>query len=255
MLQLLIGYCGTDFLSNFASIDNWALASASVGQVHRARTISGDDVVIKVIKGDFKKSFVRDVRSIKRLLQAVIFFYPKPRNVADPLGILEHIEDYTLSELNLLNELCGQEILRTIYLRHRNDYNLSRLRFAPYYKKLCSETIVVAEFIPGKTFDELPADGSLTSENLLELFHIHGFYMFCVSTFHGDIHPSNVILNNGNIYFIDISAISPVGDRIRIGLFNFFKALASWDYSECARCLNSMSEQELKGRAFEKFRQ
>lgn len=253
--RLLTRYCGTNFLSLFARIDDRALASASVGQVHRAVTTNGDEVVIKVIKGDFKKSFVRDVRSIKRLFQTVIFFYPKLRKVADPVGILEHIEDYTLNELNLLNELRGQDILRTIYLQHRHDYNLSRLRFARYYEELCSENVLVAEFVPGKTFDELLADGRLDYEDLLELFHVHGFYLFCVGTFHGDIHPGNVILSDGKICFVDTSAISRVGDKIRIGLFNFFKALAHWDYSQCARCLNSMSDRELEGRAYEQFRE
>ncbi|MCX8043330.1 MAG: AarF/ABC1/UbiB kinase family protein [Desulfobacterota bacterium] len=253
--RLLKLYCGKDFLRHFIHIDDQALASASVGQVHRARTSTGDEVVIKLIKGDFKKNFVRDVRSIKRLFQTVIFFYPKLRSVADPVGILEHIEDYTLSELNLLNELRGQNILRNISLQHRDTYNLSRLRFARYYDELCSENVLVAEFVPGKTFDELLHEGKLDYEALLELFHIHGFYMFCVGTFHGDIHPGNVILSNGTICFVDTGAISRVGDKIRRGLFNFFKALALWDYGECARCLNSMSERELEGRSFEQFRE
>jgi len=34
---------------------------------------------------------------------------------------------------------------------------------------------------------------------LLELFQIHGFYMFCVGTFHGDIHPGNIILSKNKI--------------------------------------------------------
>lgn len=253
--RLLRQYCGKDFLHHFAHIDDRALASASIGQVHRARTTTGEEVVIKVIKGDFKKSFIRDVRSIKRLFQTVIFFYPKLRKVADPVGILEHIEDYTLSELNLLNELRGQNILRTIAVQHRETYDLSRLRFARYYDELCSENVLVAEYVPGKTFDELLTEGTLTYDALLELFHIHGFYMFCVGTFHGDIHPGNVILSNGKICFVDTGAISRVGDKIRIGLFHFFQALAQWDYGACARCLNSMSEKKLDGKMFQRFRE
>lgn len=253
--RLLSIYADSSFRERFSRVDTQALASASVGQVHRATTRKGDEVIIKVIKGNFKKSFVSDVRSIKRLFQVVIFFYPKLQKVADPVGILEHIEDYTLNELNLLNEVKGQDILKKIYLEHRESYDLSRLRFARLYQDLCSENILVAEYIDGKTFDELLDQGKLAYDELLELFHIHGFYMFCAGTFHGDIHPGNIILSNGNICFVDTSAISTVGPRIRQGLFRFFAALSYWDYGECSSCLNAMSEVELTGRRFNAFRE
>ncbi len=253
--NLLLRYAGSDFPEQFSRIDEQALASASVGQVHRARTRAGEEVIIKVIKGDFKKAFVRDVRSIKRLFQTVIFFYPKLAKVADPVGIIEHIEDYTLHELNLLNELKGQETLRRIFLEHKDAYNLSQLMFARYYPELCGENVLVAEYVSGQTFDELLSANRLSYEELLELFHIHGFYMFCAGTFHGDIHPGNVILHDGSICFVDTSAISHVGEKIRKGLFSFFSALSYWDYGACASCLNSMSEVELTGKAYGAFQE
>jgi len=253
--RLLRLYTDASFQQEFTCIEEKALASASVGQVHRARTKGGEDVVIKIIKGNFKKQFVRDVRSLKKFFQLAILFYPKLQKVADPVGILEHIEDYTLAELNLLNEIRGQEILKEIYLSHKDTFDLSRLQFADVLRPLCSENILVAEYIDGHTFDELLAGGRLSYDELLELFHIHGFYMFCAGTFHGDIHPGNIIIRQGSIYFIDTSAIGRVGPKIRIGLFRFFKALSCWDYDECARCLNAMSEAELEGRAFSRFRE
>ena len=147
------------FAARFDSIEDNALASASVGQVHRARLKGGDEVIIKLIKADCKKQFVRDVRSIKRLFQLAIMFYPKLQKVADPVGILENIEDYTLTELNLLNEIKGQEILKNIYLENRERFDLSHLKFAELYRDLSNENVLVAEFIEGKTFDELLETG------------------------------------------------------------------------------------------------
>ena len=224
MRRLLRQYTDDDFAGRFNTITDNALASASVGQVHRARLKGGDEVIIKLIKADCKKQFVRDVRSIKRLFQLAIMFYPKLQKVADPVGILENIEDYTLTELNLLNEIKGQDILKNIYLENRDRFDLSHLKFAELYRDLSNENVLVAEFIEGKTFDELLEEGRMPYDQLLELFHIHGFYMFVNGTFHGDIHPGNIILNDGNIYFVDTSAISRTGPKIRRGLFDFFTA-------------------------------
>ena len=247
-------YTDRSFRSHFKHIEHSALASASVGQVHRARLEKGQEVVVKIIKGDFKKKFARDVRNLKKMFQLVIFFYRKLQRVADPVGILEHIEDYTLKELNLLNEIEGQTILKNIYLEHRDAFDLSHLAFADIYRELSNENVLISEYVSGATFDELLEQGALAYDQLLELFHIHGFYMFCIGTFHGDIHPGNIILRDGCIYFIDTSAISHVGIKIRQGLFRFFKALAYWDYKECAFWLNKMAAVELSGKRYDAFK-
>ena len=101
--------------NNFSWIDEKPLATASVGQVYKAKLVTGEDVVIKIIKANFKKSFEKDVAAVKRFFKIIIFFYPKLARVFDPIGILEHIEEYTLRELNLLNEIEGHETLENIF--------------------------------------------------------------------------------------------------------------------------------------------
>ncbi len=239
--------------TRFSWIDEAPLASASVGQVYRARLITGEEVVIKVIKADFKKTFQKDVTAVKRFFRFVIFFYPKLARVFDPVGILEHIEDYTLRELNLLNEIEGHEILKAIYEKNKGIYDLSSLRFPKIYRKLSSENVMVSEFIPGKTFDEI-LDREMKYSELLLLFKIHGFFMFNIGTFHGDIHPGNLMLHNGKIYFVDTGAIGYVSKRLGTGLLNFFDALSVYDYDLCAQRLNEMAENGISGERFEKFR-
>ena len=111
----------------------------------------------------------------------------------------------------------------------------------------------MSEYVNGQTFDELLEEGHLPYEQVLHLFYIHGFYMFVVGTFHGDIHPGNIILKDGCLYFVDTSAVSHAGPKIKRGLFEFFKALAYWDYDKCAYFLNKMAEKEIAGRRYEAF--
>jgi len=251
--SLIKKHLSPDALSAFSEINYEPLASASVGQVHRARLNGGRSVVIKVIKENFKKNFSRDVQNVRSFFKFIIFFYPKLAKVGDPIGILEHIEEYTTNELDLRNEIRGQKILKEIYEANKNKFDLSDLDFINIYEELSGENAMVSDYIEGKTFDELLEKGELDYADLLKLFFIHGFYMFIVGTFHGDIHPGNVILNNGKISFIDTAAISHVGEKIRKGLFSFFESLSAYDYPRCAYYLNRMAEIEISGERFENF--
>lgn len=253
--SLIDYYSQPGWRDSFEYIDENPLASASVGQVHRARLRTGEEVVVKLIKKDFKKSFKKDVESLKSFLKTAIFFYPKLDKVADPLGVLKNIEKYTLDELNLLNEIEHRDILEGIKSDNTGRYDLSKLKFPKVYRELSNENILVSEFIEGDTFDKLLREGKLGYENLLELFHIHGFYVFNVGTFHGDIHPGNIILKGNDMYFVDTGALGQVGSKIKNGLFRFMENLSFYNYDECAKSLNEMAEVEISGKSYDAYRE
>lgn len=252
--QLLGSYTDETWRSHFAFIDPKPLGSASVGQVHRAKLKTGEDVVVKIIKKDFTKSFVRDANRLERFMKFLIFFYPILKKVADPVGIIRSIKEFTLAELDLRNEVKHSKVLRDIYLKNREKFNLTHLNFPKIYEKLSSEKVMVSEFIDGPTVDELLEKKALPYKDLLEIFHIHGFYMYVNGTFHGDLHPGNIIKKGEQYYFIDTGAISHVGDKIRLGLFYFMANLSKGDYDGCARSLNEMADVEISGEKFERFK-
>ena len=252
---LLNSYVDETWMNHFISIESKPIGSASVGQVHLATLKNGEKVVIKIIKKNFKKAFEKDVRSLRRLIKFVIFFYPKLAKVADPVGILEHIETYTLAELDLRNEIAHGKILKDIFLKHKDQFDLSRLKFPQIYEDLSMEHVLVSEFIDGQTADDLLTSKTMPFNDILEIFHIHGFYIFIIGTFHGDLHPGNLIVKGKDYYFIDTGAISTVGKKIQTGLFEFMKYLSYYDYHGCAKALNHMADVEISGSKFDKFEQ
>jgi len=253
--DLLHSYTTPTWYESFLSIERKPLGSASVGQVHLATLKTGESVVVKVIKKNFKKSFEKDVKSLRRLIKFVIFFYPKLAKVADPVGILEHIEAYTLAELDLRNEIAHGKILKDIYEKNKEKFDLSRLKFPKIYEDLSSEHVLVSEFIDGPTADDLLKAKKMPFNDILEIFHIHGFYIFLIGTFHGDLHPGNLIVKGQDYYFIDTGAISKVGPKIQAGLFEFMTFLSEYDYDGCAHALNHMADQEISGKQFDIYHQ
>jgi ubiquinone biosynthesis protein len=252
-LALISSYAGSHFLDNFSSFNPQPFASASIGQVHRAVLKTGEQVAVKIVKKDYTRTFRRDAANVRRLFKFAIFFYPKLRGVANPVSLLREIEKMTLSELDLRNEAAGARELKAIYEASKDRFDLSRLKFRHVYEELSSENILVTEYADGPTLDQLLSRGELKYASLLELFHIHGFFMFCIGTFHGDIHPGNLVLKDGSFYFLDTGYIGHVSERMRKNLFYFFDALSAYDYPASARCLNAMADRSISGKSFSDF--
>tara|TARA_B100000427_G_scaffold3610_3_gene3545 strand:+ start:5063 stop:6286 length:1224 start_codon:yes stop_codon:yes gene_type:complete len=207
--------------------DEQPLASASVGQVHRARLKSGEEVVVKVVKKDHEGKFKRDVSRMSKLLRLALMVSPKLRKVGNPVALLRHVEDYTLRELDLRNEISGALRLRGIRDEISGEFPMPRLRFPKYYPELSNKSILVSEYVKGDSLEEMIGQSSLSWDDLLQLFRIHGAYMFGIGTFHGDLHPGNCIFDqDGNFVFIDNGAICEAPRDVSLPLFLFFELLS-----------------------------
>ncbi|MAU18047.1 MAG: hypothetical protein CMA24_01145 [Euryarchaeota archaeon] len=234
------------FFDVFENIDKIPIAAASVGQVHRARLKTGEDVVIKVIKAQNEKAFRRDVRRMRRWLGIFLIFMPKLRKVGNPVALLNHVADYTTRELDLRNEISGAEELKKIQLDIDDTFQMHRLRFPKYYRELSNEHVLVSEFIRGDSLEDGIDAGSLSWSTLLDLFRIHGAYLFGIGTFHGDLHPGNCIIDeDGMFVFIDNGAICHAPKHVSSSLFRFFEHLSNSDYDDAFQSLLGLSEENL----------
>ena len=180
--------------------------------------------------------------------------YPTLKRVGNPLAILKDIEEYTLSELDLRNEIAGQHELKDILDANSERFDLSLLKMPRVFDSLSNSNVLVSEYISGPSIDELLERGEFPYKKLVELFRVHGFYMFCIGRFHGDLHPGNVLVRNEQFYFIDTGFIAQVSDLLRKGLFEFFVALSHYDYPNCVAALRSMSSTQLDDAAYARFR-
>ena len=240
---------------NISWFDVEPLAAASVGQVHKAKLKTGEKVVVKVIKEDHERKFKRDVKRMTRWLKLAMILSPKLRRVGNPIALLEHVQDYTLRELDLRNEIIGASKLIAIREELSGDFPMKRLRFPKYYPELSNRHVLVSELIDGQTLEQGIIKSNLAWEDLLELFRIHGAFMFGVGTFHGDLHPGNCILDKqGNFVFIDNGAICEAPRKVSNSLFNFFYHLSSNDKDLAFESLISLAERRPRSVKVEEFK-
>ena len=244
VMRILEERAPVSFHESIVWFDEEPLAAASVGQVHRATLSTGEEVVVKVIKADHKKRFQRDVKRMMRMMRVAIAISPKLRKVGNPIALLRHVEDYTTRELDLRNEIRGGSELKSIQEKLADDFPMPRLRFPKYYPDLSNEHVLVSEFVDGKTVEECIDDKSLAWAYLIELFRIHGAYMFGVGTFHGDLHPGNCIVDGeGNFVFIDNGAVCEAPKNVSVPLFKFFESLSKNDLDLAFEALLGLADE------------
>ena len=242
------------FFDNFEWIDKNPLAAASVGQVHRARLNNGDDVVIKFVKQANAKEFRKEVDRMKSWLRIFLVLSPRLRKVGNPMALLNHVADYTTRELDLRNEIHGANELKSIQDKIAEDFPTTMLRFPKYYPEISNENVLVSEFIEGMSLEEGIEDKSLSWETLLELFRIHGAYLFGIGTFHGDLHPGNCIIDTeGRFVFIDNGAICHAPSFVNRSLFNFFEHLSRQEMHSAFMSLLDMTTKKPTGKKMQKY--
>ena len=82
------------------------------------------------------------------------------------------------------------------------NFSMEMLRFPKYWSDLSNEDVLVSEYIEGKSLEEGIEEKSLSWDTLLQLFRIHGAYLFGIGTFHGDLHPGNCIIDNDKLMIL-----------------------------------------------------
>ena len=240
-------------LKDIRKIAEKPIAAASIGQVHKATLKNNETVIIKVIKKDFKKTFLQDIALVKKIIGFIVFFYPKLKKLADPIGTINTIERQTLTELDLNNEIKGikklERIKKTISKKIKN---FSILAFPKYYSQYSNEEIYVCEYIAGSSFEQFIQDKK-NYPKLLNLFEIQGAYLFLKGEFHGDLHPGNVFWYRNKIYFLDNSNVEKINPQFSQNLGKMIFQLAKKEYSKAAETLHAISLKKISTKKFSQF--
>ena len=191
---------------------------------------------------------------MKRWMKLGLFFNPRLKKVGNPVGLLAHIEDYTIRELNLLNEIKGKQKLQDLAFEYKDKFPMPKLKFPKIWEDLSNEHVLVVEEITSPTLESHLNSESLEWDDLLQLFRIHGAFMFGLGVFHGDLHPGNAMMDEDkNFIFIDTGAICEAPNHVRKALFGFFYYLAKGELKNAFDAMLTMADVTPSGDTLETY--
>lgn len=182
----------TEIFSEF-NLD--ALASASIAQVHAATLLSGEEVVVKVLRPNIRKAIERDLDILAALANSAQKYWKESRRFK-PKEIVNEIAHTLFDELDLLREGANASQLR------RNFAN-SNLLYIPEINWPHSKSgVLVMERIVGIPVHNIPAlkEAGVNMKKLAERgVEIFFTQVFRDSFFHADMHPGNIFVAFGNV--------------------------------------------------------
>lgn len=215
----------------FAQIDPEPLAAASIAQVHRAVTLGGDEVVVKVQRPGIAQQIDSDLtvlRSLARLLEAVV----EETGVYTPSGIVDEFDKAIHEELDFVNEATN---VRAFLENHRER---PYLKIPRVYSELSSRTVLTLEFIRGTKINQAnlsEEDRKTLAQHILDASFRQ---LFEDGLFHGDPHPGNILLLEGNVLaLLDYGVVGRLTKAMQETLVMLCLAVALKDSDSVARIL------------------
>ena len=221
----------------FATFDEEPLASASLGQVHRATTRSGKDVVVKVQRPDVRDT-IRDDMSV---LGKVTEVADKRTSVGRSYGLSQLLSQFRRSlvgELDYRRE--AKNLLRFVDLTR--DYE--HLVVPEPVLQLTTSRVLTMEHIEGRKVTDLGplALMDIDARPMVEqLFRAYLRMILDDGVLHADPHPGNLLVtDDGRIALLDLGMVATVPARVQTQIVKLLLAISDGDGEECAQVLAEM---------------
>ena len=240
-LQLVEADLGRPIDVMFTWVEERPLGSASIAQIHRAHTVQGDDVVLKVVKPGVRELLARDARLLRLLalgLQAVFARY-------EPRRIIGEFVDYTLREVDLRREASNAETFAA------NFQDVPDVVFPAVHRHYSGASVLCMDYLEGRRPDS-PVAQALPLEDREHLVDLGALAIIRMiyqdGFFHADLHPGNLLVLPGpKVGFIDLGMVGRLDSELRRLLLYYYYSLVTGDAESAARYLTAVAQPGARG--------
>lgn len=209
----------------FSYLDEEALGSASIAQVHRGVLVSGEKVAVKVQRPGIYEVMRQDIVLLRRAA-ALAKVISRSQDVVDFGMVIDEMWGIAKQEMDFLMEAAHIE--EFTHLNRESEYV-----FAPrVFKELSTQHVLVMEFVEGIRIDDfeglrkrgydVTVIGRRLGENYVKQIIEDGY-------FHADPHPGNIRVRNGRIVWLDLGMMGRLSTRDRLAIRKSVMALARHD--------------------------
>jgi len=215
---------GMELGDAFQRFDRQPIAAASLGQVHRAQTHDGRDVVVKVQRPNLREIVDRDLaalRSIVELLDA-------HSEVADRFHLIDIYKQFREA---INDELDYASEARNLITLTANLKEFDRIIIPQPVEPFCSTRVLTMDFIDGSKVTQL-ADTEFSVERRRKLADLilRAYLKQIIEDgfFHADPHPGNVLITpDGRAGLIDVGMVCRLDKTMKEKLLSLLLAVSS----------------------------
>ncbi len=225
----------------FSSIDYQAIAAGSIAQTHRATTIDGRQVAIKVQRPGIDVTVDRDISLLKRTADLVSGTdFGKQYDI---VSLAEEFSTALRAELDFTQEANYTEQLRA-NLSQSKWFDPQQIVVPQIYRHLTTPKILVMEWLEGRPLltaqmvgkayngdidAEKRALTTLIFRAFLQQYLVNGF-------FHADPHPGNIFyLDDGRLAILDCGMMGRLDQRMQTVLIEMVLAIIDLDAKRCSQ--------------------
>ncbi len=221
----------------FAEFDEEPLAAASLAQVHRARTKSGEEVAVKVQRPGIREVIRADLIVLEELAGLIARYVPESE-LYDPVGAVREFAKTLRHELDFIREGRNIELFR------RNFAGDETVHIPGVFWELTTREVLTMEWIEGIKITDLEGleragldrrQVALNGANLvLKQVFEHGF-------FHADPHPGNILVLEGNVLApLDFGMVGRLDEPLQLQLGELLIGVVRKDIDRVIRALREM---------------
>src|SRR5690348_9297125 len=188
----------------FARWDPRPIAAASIGQVHRAVTLDGRAVAVKVQYPGIAETIAADLRNVALLRRMLRITAP----AQDVDALLTELRDRIGEELDYRREAASQHLMAAYYEGHPT------IHVPGVVSELSTRRVVTSELSNGARFAELATWSQHERDLAAETIYRFVFRsLYGARAFNGDPHPGNYLFHGGGrVTFLDFGLVKQFTD-------------------------------------------
>ena len=223
----------------FSFIDEKPLASASIAQVHAAKLVTGEDVVIKVQKPGVETILYTDLNVVHWATKLLERAVPKIK-FASLSEIVDEIKVRMVREVDFIEEAQNLDD----FIQYLNVSGNQAATAPKVYHQFSNRRVLTMQRLYGVSltdFDVVKKYAKDPTQVLITAMNTwFGSLMLCKS-FHADLHAGNLmLLEDGRIGFIDFGIVGQLNPEVWSACMAFMDALQHTNYTAMAENMLKM---------------
>lgn len=220
----------------YLDLSSEPLASGSVAQTHLARLADGREVIVKIQRPGISEIVEEDVTLLIKLARRL----PKKLvPMVDLQEVLENLRATLVKELDFRHEAKAMEQFAKM------NVAIKCVAVPKVYPAYTTRHLIVEEYVQGipiNHYQQLVASGYDLEDIGKKLMLAFIKQVFKDGYFHGDPHPGNILVRDGQLVFIDFGIMGELEPGMRSALNDILYSFTAQDIDGMTKAILSVTQ-------------